>query len=63
MMHRASKSKCLEDIGRTNDPKYCKYHSAISHLIKKCKAFKEQVIQVPKERKITLGEKYTEGFD
>jgi len=30
-----SKSKRPEEIGRTSDPKYCKYHIIISHLIEK----------------------------
>jgi len=27
-----------EEIRRTNDPRYCKYHRIISHPIEKCKA-------------------------
>jgi len=29
-------SKRPEEVGRTNDPKYCKYHRIISHPIEKC---------------------------
>jgi len=35
------KSKRLEEIGRINDSKYCRYHRIISHLIEKCRTFKE----------------------
>ena len=35
------KSKRPEEIGRTSDPKYCRYHRIISHLIEKCRTFKE----------------------
>ena len=37
-------SRRPEEIGRTNDSKYCKYHRIISHPTEKCKAFKEQVL-------------------
>jgi len=39
-------SSHLEEIGRTNDTKYCKYHMIISHPIEKCKAFRRQVLQL-----------------
>jgi len=41
-------SKCHEQIGRTNDPKYCRYHTIISHPIEKCRTFKEQIMQLEK---------------
>ena len=41
----------LEKIKTTNDPKYCKYHMIIDHSIEKCKAFKEEVMQLIKEGK------------
>ena len=52
-----------EEIGRTNDPKYCKYHRIISHPTEKCKAFRRQVMQLVKEGKITLDEEDTEESD
>jgi len=52
-----------EEIGRTNDPKYCKYHRIISHPIEKCKAFRRQVLQLVKEGKIILDEDDTEESD
>ena len=52
-----------EEIGRTNDPKYCKYHRIISHPIEKCKAFRRQVLQLLQEGKITLDEEDTEESD
>jgi len=33
-------SRHPEEIERTNDSKYCKYHRIISHPINKCKAFR-----------------------
>jgi len=53
-------SRCLKENRRTNDPKYCKYHRIISHPIEKCKAFRRQVLQFVKERKITLDKEGTE---
>ena len=52
-----------EEIGRTNDPKYCKYYRIISHPIEKCKAFRIQVLQLIKEEKIILDEDDTEESD
>jgi len=49
-----------EEIGKTNDPKYCKYHRIISHPIEKCKVFRGQVMQLTNEGKITLDEENTE---
>jgi len=60
---RLVESRRSKEIGRTNDPKYCKYHRIISHPIEKCKAFKRQVLQLLKERKITLDEEDTEESD
>jgi len=56
-------SKRQEEIGRTSNPKYCRYHRIISHLIEKCRTFKEQVMQLAKEGKITLGREDTEKYD
>jgi len=56
-------SKCPEEIGRTSDPKYCKYHRIIDHSVEKCRTFKEQVMQLAKEGKITLGREDTEKSD
>jgi len=53
-------SKHLKETRRTSDPKSCKYHRIISHPIEKCRAFKEQVMQLAKEGKITLGREDTE---
>jgi len=58
-----SKSNHLEEIGRTNNHKYYRYHWIISHPIEKCRTFKERVIQLAKEGKITLGREDTEEFD
>ena len=51
-----------KEIGRTNGPKYYKHHR-ISHPIEKCKALKEQVMEVPKERKVRLSEEDIEESD
>ena len=56
-------SKRPEEIGRTNDPKYCRYHKNISHLIENCRTFKERVMQLEKEGKITLGGEDTKQSD
>ena len=43
-----------EDIGKVDDPNYCKYHHIIGHPIQKCFIFKEQVMKLAKENKIDL---------
>ena len=56
-------SRYPKEIGRTNDPKYCKYHRIVSHPTEKCKPFRRQVLQLINERKITLDEESTEESD
>ena len=58
-----SESKCPEEVGRTDDPKYCEYHRIIGHPIEKCKAFRGQVLQLVKEGKITFNGEETEELD
>ena len=43
-----------EDMGKVDDPNYCKYHCIIGHPIQKCFIFKEQVMKLAKENKIDL---------
>ena len=43
-----------EDMGKVDDPNYCKYHRIIGHPIQKCFVFKEQIIKLAKENKIDL---------
>ena len=56
-------SKHSEEIERANDPEYYRYHRIISHLIEKCRTFKERVMQLAKEGKITLGGEDIEESD
>ena len=56
-------SKHLQEIGKTNDPKYCRYHRIISHPIEKCRTFKERVMQLANDGKIILGGEDTEQSD
>ena len=43
-----------EEIGKVDDPNYCKYHRIISHPIQKCFVLKELIMELAKERKIDL---------
>ena len=43
-----------EDMGKVDDPNYCKYHRIIGHPIQKCFIFKEQIMKLAKENKIDL---------
>jgi len=42
-------SKRLEETGKTNDPKYCRYHRVVSHPLEKCIMLKERIIQLAKD--------------
>ena len=43
-----------EEIGKVDNPNYCKYHRIISHPIQKCFVLKELIMKLAKERKIDL---------
>ena len=43
-----------EDMGKVDDPNYCKYHRIIGHPIQKCFVFKEKIMKHAKENKIDL---------
>ncbi|KAK4588085.1 hypothetical protein RGQ29_019181 [Quercus rubra] len=46
--------KRSEEMGKVDDPNYCKYHRIISHPIQKCFVLKELIMKLAKERKINL---------
>ena len=46
--------KRSEEMGKVDDPNYCKYHRIISHTIQKCFVLKELIMKLAKERKINL---------
>ena len=43
-----------KDMGKVDDPNYCRYHRIIGHPIQKCFVFKEQIMKLAKENKIDL---------
>ena len=49
-----SPSKRPEESGRTNDPKYCRYHQVVSHPLKKCITLKQRIMQLAKDGTIIL---------
>ncbi|KAA0032132.1 retrotransposon gag protein [Cucumis melo var. makuwa] len=46
--------KRLEQVGKVDDPNYCKYHWVISHLIEKYFVLKELILRLAREKKIEL---------
>ncbi|PIN25238.1 hypothetical protein CDL12_02014 [Handroanthus impetiginosus] len=48
--------KGLEEVGKTDDPRYCKYHCLVGHPIHDCFIFKDKVIQLAHQGKILLEE-------
>ncbi|XP_057775222.1 uncharacterized protein LOC130994205 [Salvia miltiorrhiza] len=46
------------EAGRTDDPKYCKYHQLVGHPIHDCFIFKDKVMRLTQEGKISLEEDY-----
>ncbi|KAL0447779.1 UNVERIFIED_CONTAM: hypothetical protein Slati_1905800 [Sesamum latifolium] len=45
-----------EEAGKTDDPKYCKYHRLVGHPIHDCFIFKDKVMQLARQGKISLEE-------
>ncbi|KAI3457318.1 hypothetical protein Pfo_013981 [Paulownia fortunei] len=45
-----------EEAGRVDDPKYCKYHHLVGHPIHDCFIFKDKVMQLARQGKISLEE-------
>ena len=37
-----------EEVGRTTDPKYCRYHTMVSHPLEKCIMIEERIMQLAK---------------
>ncbi|KAH6763350.1 hypothetical protein C2S52_020783 [Perilla frutescens var. hirtella] len=50
------KMKRPEESGRTDEPKYCKYHRLVGHPIQDCFIFKDKVMQLSRQGKISLEE-------
>ncbi|KAL0463336.1 UNVERIFIED_CONTAM: hypothetical protein Slati_0221200 [Sesamum latifolium] len=48
--------KWLEEAGKTDDLKYCKYHRLVGHSIHDCFIFKDKVMQLTCQEKISLEE-------
>jgi hypothetical protein len=43
-----------EEMGRTNNPMYCKYHQVVSHTVEKCFVLKDLILRLAKEGEILL---------
>ncbi|KAL0290627.1 UNVERIFIED_CONTAM: hypothetical protein Sangu_2566300 [Sesamum angustifolium] len=48
-----------EEAERKDDPKYCKYHRLVGHAIQDCFVFKDKVMQLARQGKISLEENST----
>ncbi|KAL0339231.1 UNVERIFIED_CONTAM: hypothetical protein Sangu_1445200 [Sesamum angustifolium] len=48
--------KWPEEVGKTDDPKYCKYHRLVGHPIHDCFIFKDKVMQLARQGNISLEE-------
>ena len=47
-------SKRPEEVGRTVDPKYCRYDRIVSHPLEKCVTLKYRIIQLARDGRIIL---------
>ena len=47
-------SKCPEEAGNVNDPKYCQYHRVIIHPLEKCITLKERILQLAQDGMIII---------
>ncbi|KAM1717862.1 hypothetical protein ACFX11_025651 [Malus domestica] len=43
-----------EEMNRTNDPRYCKYHRIVSHHVGKCFVLKELIMKLAQQGRIEL---------
>ncbi|KAL9224851.1 hypothetical protein vseg_000846 [Gypsophila vaccaria] len=43
-----------EQVNKTTDPNYCRYHRMVSHPLEKCITLKEKIMQLAKDGKIIL---------
>ncbi|KAH0720373.1 hypothetical protein KY285_005175 [Solanum tuberosum] len=43
-----------DEAGKSDDPKYCKYHRLVGHPIEKCFVFKDKIMDLAREGKIEL---------
>ncbi|KAL0457604.1 UNVERIFIED_CONTAM: hypothetical protein Slati_0387600 [Sesamum latifolium] len=50
------KIKRPEEAEQRDDPKYCKYHLLVGHAIQNCFVFKDKVMQLARQSKISLKE-------
>ncbi|KAL9237137.1 hypothetical protein vseg_011723 [Gypsophila vaccaria] len=48
------KPKRPEQVNKTIDPNYCRYHRMVSHPLEKCITLKEKIMQLAKDGKIIL---------
>ncbi|KAA0037267.1 ty3-gypsy retrotransposon protein [Cucumis melo var. makuwa] len=55
--------KRLEQAGKVDNPKYCKYHRVISHPVEKCFVLKELILRLAREKKIELNLKEFGTFE
>ncbi|KAM1670586.1 hypothetical protein ACFX1X_044605 [Malus domestica] len=51
---RLLECKHLEEMNHVNDPKYCKYHRIMSHLVSKCFVLKELIMKLAQQGQIKL---------
>ncbi|KAA0034814.1 ty3-gypsy retrotransposon protein [Cucumis melo var. makuwa] len=51
---RLPECKQPAEMGRVNDPNYCKYHRVISHPVEKCFVLKELILKLALDEKIEL---------
>ena len=49
-----SKCKHLEEMSHVNDPRYCKYHRIVSHLVGECFILKELIMKLAQQGQIKL---------
>ncbi|KAK4406576.1 hypothetical protein Sango_0664100 [Sesamum angolense] len=47
-----------EEVERKDDPRYCKYHRLVGHTIQNCFVFKDKVMQLARQGKISLEEDF-----
>ena len=48
-------SKRPDEINKVGDPRYCRFHRVLGHLVSKCFILKEKIMMLVSEGKIIIG--------
>ena len=53
--------RCLDEVGRVNDPNYCLFHRIVHHSTCRCNVFKDKIQVLIEAGVLTLKSAYKKG--